>query len=261
MSWLISKALFNSLSANLPCSLAPVAASLADCFSAGAASVQLSATDTPPPLWWRDKTTAVSRLSRFGIALKLSTGDLGAALLTLFRQAFPVRTSALPATAKGLTATNPDCGSKLPASLVKWDRASSCWKTAQCSLFADLDVFSDSWPAWGMMRNGECWALPTPSVLAAGRASTMSEIASGLLPRFMTPNARDWKDCGSTQGNRKSPNLGTQVGGRLNPTWAEWLMGWPVGWTALEPLATDSFRSWLRSQRRVLGGVCDLPAK
>jgi hypothetical protein len=30
-----------------------------------------------------------------------------------------------------------------------------------------------------------------------------------------------------------------QTGGRLNPQWVEWLMGWPVGWTDLKPLETD----------------------
>jgi hypothetical protein len=33
--------------------------------------------------------------------------------------------------------------------------------------------------------------------------------------------------------------LADQVGGSLNPTWVEWLMGWPLGWTDLKPLATD----------------------
>ena len=28
-------------------------------------------------------------------------------------------------------------------------------------------------------------------------------------------------------------------GGKLNPTWVEWLMGWPLGWTDLKPLVTD----------------------
>ena len=78
----------------------------------------------------------------------------------------------------------------------------------------------------------------------------------GLLP---TPNARDWKDSGATQGNRKSPNLGTVahqmtpgtvVGGSLNPTWVEWLMGWPLGWTDCAALATDRFRQWQRSHGR-----------
>ena len=34
--------------------------------------------------------------------------------------------------------------------------------------------------------------------------------------------------------------------GQLNPFWVEWLMGVPIGWTALEPLAMPKFRSWLR---------------
>ncbi len=34
-------------------------------------------------------------------------------------------------------------------------------------------------------------------------------------------------------------------GGQLNPNWVEWLMGWPIGWTALEPLEMDRFQQWL----------------
>lgn len=106
------------------------------------------------------------------------------------------------------------------------------------------------------------------------------------IAKFPTPTSRDWKDSGSSQGNRKSPNLGTIAsrfptprtkgmcggsgafqkmksletqgiisseerrqmtagnGGQLNPTWVEWLMGWPLEWTALKPLATDKFRQW-----------------
>ena len=28
----------------------------------------------------------------------------------------------------------------------------------------------------------------------------------------------------------------SKTGGKLNPTWVEWLMGWPLGWTDLKPL-------------------------
>ena len=35
-------------------------------------------------------------------------------------------------------------------------------------------------------------------------------------------------------------------GGQLNPDWVEWLMGWPIGWTASEPLAMARFREWWR---------------
>lgn len=38
--------------------------------------------------------------------------------------------------------------------------------------------------------------------------------------------------------------------GKLNPTWVEWLMGWPMQWTDLQPLATDRFQQWLQSHGR-----------
>ena len=40
------------------------------------------------------------------------------------------------------------------------------------------------------------------------------------------------------------------LGGTLNPDWCEWFMGWPIGWTASEPLATDRFRQWLLGHGR-----------
>jgi hypothetical protein len=30
----------------------------------------------------------------------------------------------------------------------------------------------------------------------------------------------------------------------------EWLMGWPLDWTAVEPLATDRFQQWCDSHGR-----------
>ena len=43
------------------------------------------------------------------------------------------------------------------------------------------------------------------------------------------------------------------LGGTLNPDWCEWFMGWPIGWTASEPLATDRFRQWLLGHGRRYG--------
>ena len=34
-----------------------------------------------------------------------------------------------------------------------------------------------------------------------------------------------------------------EVGGQLNPTWVEWLMGWNAGWSDCAPLETDGSRS------------------
>jgi site-specific DNA-cytosine methylase len=64
---------------------------------------------------------------------------------------------------------------------------------------------------------------------------------------FPTPAARDYKGAVKTgkrvSASGKIQNYGEQlpniVGGNLNPTWVEWLMGWPPGWTNLKPLETD----------------------
>ena len=38
------------------------------------------------------------------------------------------------------------------------------------------------------------------------------------------------------------PNLASVAGGQLNPTWVEWLMGYPCGWTVLEAWVIPWFR-------------------
>ena len=60
--------------------------------------------------------------------------------------------------------------------------------------------------------------------------------------RFPTPNATDGKGPSTRSQGRERPicddDLPTRVGGSLNPTWVEWLMGWPLGWTDLDASAT-----------------------
>ena len=56
-----------------------------------------------------------------------------------------------------------------------------------------------------------------------------------------TPKAQDSRHALRDRGKG---NLGEQVsglhnGGKLNPTWTEWLMGWPLEWTDLKPLEMD----------------------
>ncbi len=52
---------------------------------------------------------------------------------------------------------------------------------------------------------------------------------------------------GTGNVNKMKDILGCETTGYLlNPDWVAWLMGWPIGWTDLKPLATDRFRRWLR---------------
>jgi hypothetical protein len=67
-----------------------------------------------------------------------------------------------------------------------------------------------------------------------------------------TPAARDWKDgLNPAPHGMHSDSLPVLVnktdGGSLNPTWVEWLMGFPLGWTALEPSEMPSSRKSRKS--------------
>ena len=76
-------------------------------------------------------------------------------------------------------------------------------------------------------------------------------VHAAKLPRMVpTIIASDYKTA-SRPGQRKrsinDPAMGViPAGGTLNPDWAEWLMGFPVGWTALKELETHRFLRWLQ---------------
>jgi len=296
--------------------------------------------------------------SPYGMMYVPLTDGPGGELLTWFLEASLAKISQLPGKGPALKEKEAGCGEKWQGSSMKYDPDSRSWKTHQHSLFGGLVEFSETWPRWGTMRNGECWGLPmwerhtngkesgfwrTPAAQEPGvsaerlvpieggspggmnrhfdkHTGRMAQIglaqqvslrqmwptpracmtgavtperakdkfnnlesvmAREIFPtptnsmmtvgdmeqaRFAgtdkrrpdyatanknwpTPNANDNRD----RGNLSNPCIkkriarGKQVGlsmcvseesGQLNPTWVEWLMGWPLGWTACEPLET-----------------------
>ncbi len=97
---------------------------------------------------------------------------------------------------------------------------------------------------------------PTPTVCGnynrKGASATSGDGLATAVLKFQPPVARMHKDNGRNPSelDRNSPTLAMQAGGSLNPTWVEWLMGWPLGWTDLKPLATAKYPSALQQ----LGG-------
>ena len=72
----------------------------------------------------------------------------------------------------------------------------------------------------------------------AGSKSAEHDLARGNLKgvvMYTTPCAADAQ--GSHGGNNHR-SLRTDVAGQLNPTWTEWLMGFPIGWTELNASGT-----------------------
>ena len=79
-------------------------------------------------------------------------------------------------------------------------------------------------------RGGKAW--PTPA--ARDYRAQHAENSDSFLNRQEHPRGVNLVEELQRQGVR----------GQLNPTWVEWLMGWPLGWTDLKPLEMDKFQQW-----------------
>ena len=82
-----------------------------------------------------------------------------------------------------------------------------------------------------------------------GASKSSGDGLASAVKMVATPTARDWRSGKASQAthDKNSRPLSEQIGGSLNPTWVEWLMGWPLGWTDLKPLETDKYQQWLHS--------------
>lgn len=242
MSWLFSQALVAEYSAATS--------------SAGALSAPLSVMPTQHKFWRNDKPMDCSRLSRFGLMCAVLTADHGKDLLTWFREDFLARTFRPPVTDLGSQAAARDCGHTWHELSMRYDRNSSTWKTHHCLWEEDLPWSSVSLPKWGMTHAGVLWErlISEPPI---------NGIASGLLLKpHNNPATRRWPTPVASMSKGSSPAALTRKsgadrsndrldhavmaldGGQLNPQWVEWLMGWPIGWTALKPLEMARFQSW-----------------
>lgn len=123
-------------------------------------------------------------------------------------------------------------GQKWLGSFTRYDPFTSSWRTHQTSLLGGSTEFSETWPQWGFMRNGECWELPT-------LVPPTSEEEYGFLP---TPTCHTFGFSGSNGHRQGKAILGRNF---YYIQEMEALMGFPEGWTALEPLAMPKFLKWL----------------
>ena len=90
-------------------------------------------------------------------------------------------------------------------------------------------------------RNGVGAGCLSEQVEWSGMGDPIGYITKETWP---TPTAHMAKETNApSEANRNEPSMASRVGGKLNPMWVEWLMGWPLGWTDLKPLATDKCHS------------------
>ena len=95
------------------------------------------------------------------------------------------------------------------------------------TLGGSLLEYSETWPQAGMMRNGISYRLP-------GLAHRTSEKGSLLWPTPVRSDAVGGRCYQKPPGREGGFALKEITPGALNPTWVEWLMGFPPGWTDLE---------------------------
>jgi hypothetical protein len=158
------------------------------------------------------------------------------------------KTLAAPGKAQGLAENEADCGERWHALLARYDHNTSSWKTRQCSLLADLELSLEIWPRWGLMRDGVCWEQDTwerPTLEKdAGLWDTpcKGDAHPRAYNRNKVYNGSGQKHLQAQAYEKLTPHC--VMGGKLNPQWVEWLMGWPMGWTELPRLEMDRFQSW-----------------
>lgn len=228
MSWLFSRVL--------------VAEYSGDTCSDGELSVQSSEIHMPQAYWSHDKTMEYSRLSRSGMTFARLTANHGKALLKSYRAAFRAKTSVLTAKATVSKASGQGYGRRCKEFAEKWGPERSSWRILPCLFPEDSPPFSGIWPTWGTIRNGVAYPQTTWE-------PRTEEKGSGL---WHTPVASDSK--GTSAGcnfSQRSHQFKVLSQGRFddgsiypNPTAYEALMGWPLGWTALDALETDRFQEW-----------------
>ena len=141
----------------------------------GAPFALLSLLSIPGECYSPDNATDFCQPSQSGTTCELLTESDGKAASMSLAGGFLAKTLAWPGKDWDWLANAPGFGVKCSGSFAKWNRDSYSWRTAQCSLFEDLEQSLEIWPRWGLMRGGECWALPMLE-------PRICESASGLWP-------------------------------------------------------------------------------
>ena len=195
-----------------------------------------------------DSETESYHDSQSGTMCRPLTESRGEAELMSSAEDSPAKTFQQPEKVQESTAQDLECGSTWQGSFARWDHDSYSWKTPQCSLLEGLDEFSETWPRWGMMRNGECLEVTRLPVRSCEKgygylpALTKADSLGTGKKRFRgSPEFRGGK---TIEGLRTS-SIDPQY---IHPDFAEWLMGWPIGWTGLPPLGMDRFQFWRQRQ-------------
>lgn len=108
-----------------------------------------------------------------------------------------------------------------------------------------------------LLRAAQAWPTPrstdgdhggrvTPRKGREG-GNLIEAVSARIWPTPNVPNGGRIRKSPNAKGGKEQVSLQTAAGGQLNPTWVEWLMGFPLGWTVLGPSETPSSRKSRKS--------------
>lgn len=157
--------------------------------------------------------------SQSGMMSAHSTGNLGEEKLMLCAEDSPAKTYQSRDKEKELRESEADYGKRCSESFAKFDPITHSWKTHQCSLLEDWELFSGIWPQWGIMQNGECWE-PTiflPHILESefgllvntgggGKNLAHSDSLYEQGVSYQCPNQKEWEEQGKRQARPCCPS-------------------------------------------------------
>ena len=195
---------------------------------------------------------------------------------TLYQAASHARTLALREMEKAWKESEADYSTKL-SDLPKSSNLSGFFsKTSPPYALEDFEKSLENLPIFGMTvdglvclpqsleprileKGGSCLPTPTGQIYGSNQGGSAGRVGKVRLSLetmakknlWPTPCAGDWRQApkNPAKHGQKIPPASehalpfrVQPGGKLNPTWVEWLMGFPHEWTELNPWAMQWFQ-------------------
>ena len=215
-------------------------------------SVLLNLNLTADESYSKDSGTESCPSSQSGVMSQPLTANLGAEKSMLSAEDSLAKTSQLLGKVMELTEEEAGYGEKWPESLAKYNPNTSSWRTRQCLLFEDLAELLETFPNWGIMQDGECWAVIPPEIVVMANESGFSLMrptaSDGLRHRFKVESL--------IRVNHGDGNLTEQLARvyrlKLTPLACEILMQFPEMWTDSNQLEMHKFQSWQQQHSEFL---------
>lgn len=213
MSWLFSQALVEDYSQGI---------------SWGGERFALSSEmSSQQAFWCNGKTTEFSLRSRYGMMFSRLTVRCGEELLMWYRAGFHVKPTQPQLRARTLQTIS---GRKCDGS----------WQMSLPGTY--LPRTSHEKPLTQRQTTSRRW-VTKPDALSFPRKTWVAITFGPDVGYLHTPTTRG-NYCATSMQKWPACKAFFRVFGKVTPESQEWLMGWPIGWTGLQPLGTGRFQRW-----------------